>query len=152
MDRTQASAGQHGDRRLRHHRQVDHHPVATRHAERRQRAGELRGAGLHLAIGEGLDPPGHRAVPDQRRLLAAAGQHVAVNAVEAGVQHRTREPSAIRSARGIEYAVPASIPGDALGDAGPPGLWVGAPGGIGFGISGRGHGVVHRGLLDQMFA
>ena len=37
-------AGQHGDRRLRHHRQVDHHPVAARHAECRQRAGELRGA------------------------------------------------------------------------------------------------------------
>ena len=73
MDRAQPGAGEHGDRRLRHHRHVDHHAVALGHAERGQRAGELRRAAQQLGVGEGLARAGHRAVPDQRGLVAAAG-------------------------------------------------------------------------------
>ncbi len=110
MDRAQPRAGQHRDRRLRHHRQVDHHPVAASDAQGGQGAGQLRRARLHLPVAEGLDPPGHRAVPDQRRLLAAPRQHMAIEAVEAGVQHAAGEPPTIRTQRGIEHAVPSSGP------------------------------------------
>ena len=55
MHGAEAGAGEHGDRRLRHHRHVDHHPVARADAERGQGAGELRDALQHARVGQRLD-------------------------------------------------------------------------------------------------
>jgi hypothetical protein len=42
MHRAQPRAGEHGDGRFRHHRQIDHHAVALAHAQPRQGAGQFR--------------------------------------------------------------------------------------------------------------
>ena len=136
MDRAQARAGQHGDDGLGHHRQVDHHAVAARHAQRGQRAGGLRDAPGQLGVGEAHDLAGHRAVPDQRRLRAAAGGDVAIQAVVAGVQHGAGEPAAKGAGRGVEQRVPALVPGDALGGFRPPGLAVAGPCAVGRRVAG----------------
>ena len=77
MDRAQPGAGQHGDRRFRHHRHVDHHPVAAPHPERGERAGQLRGARQQRGVGEGLDPSGPsrcpRSAPAGRRARRRRG-------------------------------------------------------------------------------
>ena len=127
MHGAQARAGEHGDRRFRHHRHVDHHPVAAADAERRQRAGELGGALRHRRVGEGPDLPGHRAVVDQRRLPAAAGGDVAVERIVAGVQPPAREPAAVDAERGVEGANRGAVPVDAARRFRPVGGGVAAP-------------------------
>ena len=103
-------------------------------------------------IGEALDPPGHRAVPDQRVLLAAAGLDVAVERIVAGVQLRPREPLAVRAERGVEDTLGRADPVDAFRGRGPEGVRVAVPGGDRVGVARRRGGVGHLRLLgcDRM--
>jgi hypothetical protein len=131
VDRPQPCTGQHGDHRLGHHRQVDHDAVAARDAQRRQCTGELRHAQGQFGIAETHDLAGHRAVPDQRQLRAAAGGDVPIQAVVAGVQHGAWKPAAEWARGRIEHRVPAFVPGDALGGCRPPRLGLARPRAIG---------------------
>ena len=108
-------AGEHGDRRLGHHRHVDHHPVAAAHAPRREGAGELRHAVAEPGIGEALLRAGDGAVVDQRRPVAVPRRDMPVERVVAGVQHPAREPAGRRLRVLVDHAVPATVPVDRLG-------------------------------------
>jgi hypothetical protein len=95
MDRAEPRAGQHGDHRLRHHRHVDDDAVALLHAEVAQDRAEQLHLGQHAAVGEGLYRVGDGGIVDQRRLVVAAGEHVAVERVVAGVAGRAGKPAAM---------------------------------------------------------
>ena len=97
VDRAQPRAGQHGHRRLWHHRHVDHDTIPAPDAQGRERARQPRHPVEQRGIGEGLGAALHRAVPDQRGLRAASGGDMAVEAVGAGVQLAAREPAPERA-------------------------------------------------------
>ena len=143
MDGPKASTGQHGDGGFRHHGHVDDDAVAAHDTQLRQGTGHFRGAVAHLGVGQHIEPPGHRAVPDQGGLIPAAGFDVAVEGIVASVQFTAREPLAIGAQRGIEGSVPSFGPGNALRRLGPPGGRVAQAGPIGFII---GCGVAHAGI------
>ena len=103
MDRADAGAGQHRERRLGHHRHVDQHAVALDDAEARQHAGQTRDLVAQLAIGEMPDLPGDRAVPDQRDPLAPTCRDMAVEGIPAGVEPAAGKP-AVRRAAGCRRA------------------------------------------------
>ena len=148
VDGAQTGTGQHGDGCFGNHRHVDHDAVAQTDAQIGERSGEFGGAVAQLRIRMDNDLAGHRAVPDQRGLLAAAGFDMAVEAVVTGVEHAAGEPLAIGAHRGVEHPVPALRPGDALGRVGPPGLGVAVPVRLGFVIGhGSSHGVFSRRFL-----
>ncbi len=71
VHRAQPSAGEHRDDRLRHHRHVDHDPIATGDPEPAQCPCEDRDLVLELRVRVGPRHPRDRAVVDQRRLLPA---------------------------------------------------------------------------------
>ena len=119
-----AGAAQHGDCGLRDHGQVEDHAVPRTHAAGAERAGEARGEALQLCIGEALHSAGDGAVVDQRRLLAAARVHVAIQGVVAGIDLGAHEPAEEGRARIVQDPVPALLPVDALGGLGPEGLGV----------------------------
>ncbi len=119
MHGADAGAGQHRHRRLRRHRHVDQDAVALADAEPRQHAREPRHLVAQFAIGEALDLPRHRAVPDQRRALAAAGRDMAVERVPAGIQPCPGEPAVKRRPAVVEHPVPPPLPIDRLGGLGP---------------------------------
>ena len=54
VDRADAGAGEHGHRRLHHHRQIDADPVALLHAERLQHVGEPADPLVQVAVGDVL--------------------------------------------------------------------------------------------------
>ncbi len=130
MDGAEPGAGQHGHHRLRHHRHVDHHPVAALDAEASQRAGQTGRAVAQLGISETLLPAGERRIPDQRGPLAGASGHVAVQAIVAGVEQPTAEPAPVGARIRIEHPIPLTGPVDRFGGSGPPGFWVARPGGV----------------------
>ena len=119
MDGADAGAGQHGDHRLRHRRHVDQHPVALVHAVPAQHAGEGRHLAFQLVIGQHAPGTGDGAVPDQGALAAAAGIHMAVQRIPAGIGLAAREPAIERRRIVVEYPLPAPRPADPFGDLAP---------------------------------
>ena len=74
VDRADAGAGEHGDGRLGHHRQVDEHAVAFAHAVALEHVGKAADLVVKLFVGEGallarLAGCGRLAFPDQRGLV-----------------------------------------------------------------------------------
>jgi len=102
-NRPDPGARQHGDQRLRDHRQVHDHPVALVHPQAAQHPGEPCDLVLQFGVREAALAAGHRAVVDQRGLLAAAVSHVPVHRVEAGVHHPVGEPPVERRPRPVEH-------------------------------------------------
>ena len=102
MHRSDPGAGEHGHDRLGDHRHVDQHAVARVDAEVLQHRGERRGLIEQFAIGDGPLRPGDGAVVIERRLIAAAPFHMAVERVVAGVDARVGEPAAVDARPGIE--------------------------------------------------
>src|SRR3546814_731350 len=92
MDRADPRAGEHGERRLRDHRQIDGDPVALLRPGRLQHIGEAADLRVKLAI---ADPPRFRLgvirLPDDGNVVAPAFQ-MPVKAVGADVQHPVLEP------------------------------------------------------------
>ncbi len=96
VHRPQPGAGEHGDRGLRHHRQVDDHPVPAPDPEAAEHPGEAGHLVEQLRVGPDPSRPGHRGVVHQRGLLTAAVTDVPVEGVEAGVEDATGEPAVQR--------------------------------------------------------
>ena len=71
----------------------------------------------------------------KRGLVAAAGLHVPVERIEAGVAPRVGEPAAVDAASGVENALGRLDPGDLARRLGPEGLRIGAPTIIGLPIA-----------------
>ena len=147
MHRADPGAGQHRDRRLRHHRHVDQHAVALADPEPGEHAGDPRRPVAQLAIGEALDRAGDRAVPDQRDALAASGRDMAVERVPAGVEPRAGEPAVERRPAVVEHPVPAPLPIDRLRRLGPEFLGPLQRAAIGLGIARHRHRSLERGDL-----
>ena len=115
MHRADARAGEHGDRRFRHHRHIDDDAVALLDAVVLQHRGERHHLVAQLAIGEALHLALDGAVVDQRDLVGAAALDMAVEAVEGHVGDRAGEPAAIDAGLGVEHLVPAAEPVDLFG-------------------------------------
>ncbi len=93
VDGAQASAREHGEDRLRHHRHVDDDRVAVPDPEPGQRSCQDGDLVAELGVGEDADRPRNRAVVDQRRLVRAAAVGVTVESVLARVQDAAAEPT-----------------------------------------------------------
>ena len=143
MDGADARAGEHGDRRLRHHRHVDEHPVALADAEVAQHGGEHLGLGQQAMIGEDALGPGKRRIVDDGGLVAAPGVDMAVDGVEAGVADPAGKPAAINAGLGIEDRLRLLEPVDVLGRLRPEALRIALPARIDLVIAARAgvHGV-----------
>ena len=126
MDGADARAGEHGDHRLRHHRHIEDDAVALGDAEVAQHGAEQLHLRQQAAVGEGLLGVGDGRIVDQRGLVVAAGEHVAVERVVAGVADAAGEPAAVdagvlcrtlfsaaRSSRSPWRPRPRSLPGRA---------------------------------------
>jgi hypothetical protein len=90
--RTEPRAGQHRDRQLGHHAEVDRHPVATTHAEGPQGVRGPAHLREQLGVGDRALLAVRLADPDVGDLAAAACGHVPVEAVHRCVQDTVREP------------------------------------------------------------
>ena len=137
MDGADAGAGQHGDRRLRHHRHVDQHPVALADAEVAQHGGEHLGLGQQAMIGEDALGPRKRRIVDDGGLVAAPGIDVAVDGVEAGVADAAGKPAAVNAGLGIEDRLRLFEPGDVLGRLRPEPFRIALPARIDLVIAAR---------------
>ena len=92
MDGPKAGAGQHRLHRFGNHRHIDNDPVALRHTLGAQSARKAGHSGLQLGIGDRMLAAGHRAVVDDRHLIAATGLDMTVDRVPAGVDRGVGEP------------------------------------------------------------
>ena len=112
MRRADPRAGEHRDRQLGDHPQVDVHPVALgdpEAAERVRQAGDLV---EQVAIRERAGVAG-LALPVEGDLVPAAGLDVTVEAVHGGVQLPSGEPGHPRGLP-VHQAVPRADPGELL--------------------------------------
>jgi hypothetical protein len=112
--RADPGTGEHGDRQLGDHRQVDRHPVALAHPELEQGIGRLAHLTLQVGIG---DRPGVAglALPVVGDLGAVPGLDVPVHAVVRDVQLAAHEPLGERRVAPVEHGVPALGPGEPVG-------------------------------------
>ena len=116
VDGAQPGAGKHGDGQLGNHRQIQDDPVAGHHAATLEHVGETRRGREQVGVGELLDVAVGAHV-DQRATLSEAGGHVAVDAVEGGVDPAAGKPARVGGARrpggevGREDLIPGGIPG-----------------------------------------
>ena len=115
-------AGQHGNRQLRHERHVEHHPVAAPHAERLQDARERVDLAVEIEVRQ-RPTIARFPFPDERRLVAPGGAHVAVDAVNAGVDLAANKPFSVRRCP-LEHRRPRLDPVELAGEALPESLGV----------------------------
>ena len=115
MHGADARAAEHGDQRLRNHRHVDDDPIALAHSEPSERSGESRRLLQQLPIRVLHRLVGHRAVPDERELIAPAGLHVYVEGVLAGVQLAPFEPARALRIVPVEHPLPGLAPAQRTG-------------------------------------
>ena len=116
VDGAEPCAGEHGDRELRDHRQIEGDPVAGLHpAGVSEQTCELVHAPVELLVGDGLGVLifglGH---PDDRRLVARLRQ-VAVDAVVAGVETAADEPLPEGRIARVEHRLPPRVPRQEVG-------------------------------------
>src|SRR5262249_18707215 len=71
------------------------------------------------AIGEILDAPGHRTVPDQRDALTPSRRNMTVDRVPAHIEPGAGKPSDKGRPARIENPIPALLPIDRLGSLRP---------------------------------
>ncbi len=127
MDGADARAGEHGEHRLRHHRHIEDDHVALADAEVAQHGAEQLHLRQHAAVGEGLDRVGDGRIVDQRDLVVAAGQDVAVERVVAGVADAAGEPAAVDAGVLVEHLFRLLDPVDRLRRLAPEALRVALP-------------------------
>ena len=99
-------------------------------AEVAQDRSQHLGLDLECVIGERALLPGQRRIVDDRRLLAAALHHVAVDRVPAGVADAADEPAPVDAGIGIEHPLRWLDPVDLLRGFAPKTLRVALPAGI----------------------
>ena len=115
VDHTHASARQHRYRQLRHHRQMERHPVAGLHAgEITQQRRELVHPPVKLPVGDLLRLLLLALRHPNQRVPIATGLEVAVDAVHARVQTPTHPPLPERRVARVQNRVPLSIPREHL--------------------------------------
>ena len=126
VGRADAGAGQHGDGQLRHHGQVQAHPVALFDAHLLEHIGEAADFVVEHLIGVGAHVFVFLALPDDGGLVAAAVGQMAVQAVIGGVELAAAEPFDFGGAEIVfEDLVPGGFPGQQFGGAlGPVALGV----------------------------
>ena len=95
VDGAEPCAGKHGEHGFRHHRHVDDDPVAFPDAVIAKHGGNRLHLVQHLLIAVYPLFAVHRAVVDQRRLVASALLDMPVQAVVAGIGLATGEPASI---------------------------------------------------------
>ncbi len=124
MDGAEPGSGEHGDQGLGDHRHVDDHPVSFAYPGIPERTGKLLHFGEQAPVA--VAPLGiqHRGVVDQRRGFPAAGSHVPVQRVMAGVQHSVRKPSGHWRGGGINALLRRNLPVDGCGSVQPEGTGV----------------------------
>ena len=130
VDGAEAGAGQHRHHRFGNHRHVDDDPIAALDPEAGEHAGEAGDLALQLGIADAADGVGHRAVIDDRGLVAAALLDMAIDGVVAGVELAAGEPAVERRPAVVEHRVPRLRPVNVGGGLGPEGLRVVAPGAV----------------------
>ena len=110
VDQADPSTGQHGDRRLGHHRHVNDDPVSLSSALALENTGKARHLIEQVAIAEDLDCLGDRAVINESGLLGPAVCHLTVQGVVASVDDASGEPTVKARPRCIEHLVPFLVP------------------------------------------
>ncbi len=103
------SAGQHGDRSLRHHREIDGHPVTGFHSGLDQRVGRALDLLVQLRIRDVL---GVARLPDEvhRHPVSVPCLHMSVYAVHAGVEFAASEPGGNRRLGPVECLLEVGVP------------------------------------------
>ena len=116
VDHAQAGAGQHRDRQLGGHGQVQRDPVAALEAaEVPQQRGELVDPDVQLLVGDVLDGLGLQLGDEVDRGLVAVLGEVAVHAVVGGVELAADEPLPERRIGEVQRLVPRLVPGEHVG-------------------------------------
>src|SRR4029079_14744464 len=100
---------------------------ALLHPEIAQHGAEQLPLRQHAAVGEGLHRIGDGGIVDQRQLVVAAGEHVAVERVVAGVADGAGEPAAVNAGVLVEDLFRLLVPVDPGGGLGPESLRVALP-------------------------
>ncbi len=147
MNGADARAGEHRDRRLRHHRHIKNDAVALADAEIAQHAAEHLCLGQEAMIGDGPLHAGERRIVDDRGLLAAPGIDMAVDGVEAGVADPVRKPAAVDAGLRVEHRLRFLKPVDVGGRFAPKAKRIALPARIDFMIAARTG--VHGAALQQ---
>ena len=125
MGGADAGAGQHGDRRLRHHRHVESHQIALADSQGLEGIGRLAHLGVELAVGEGAAVT-RFPLPDQGRLFGAGPRQVAIETVEAEICGAALEPAGEGGVAPIEHGVERLEPVEfAAGLLAPEGIGIG---------------------------
>ena len=104
MGCTDARAGEHGDRRLRHHRHVERHKVTLADAHGLEAIGGFAHLGMQFLVSEPAHIP-RFSFPDQRCLLRRWPIEMTVQAVVGEVRGAALKPARERRIRPIEHGV-----------------------------------------------
>jgi len=91
MHRPDPGAGQHRDRRLRHHRKIDHHPVPFLYPLPPERVGKAANFVMQLLVGQDPDIP-RFPLKNNRRLVPTRSVQMPVQAVVAEIQPPATKP------------------------------------------------------------
>ena len=137
VHRADARASEHGNHRFRHHRHVEDDAIALLDAEIAQDRGEHLRLHLQAVIADGALLTRERGVVDDRRLLAAPAQDVAVDGVPAGVADAAGEPAAVDAGIGVEHLLGRLDPVDVPRRLTPKALRVALPAGVDVVIAAR---------------
>ncbi len=132
VGRTDAGAGQHGDRRLGNHRHVEGHQVALANPQGLEGVGRLGHLGVELAVGEAA-AVARFPLPDQGRLLGPGPGQVPVEAVVGKVGGAALKPPGEGRVAPVEHGVEGLEPVQLAAGQIPPetvgiGLSLGAEG------------------------
>ena len=122
MDRADAGAGEHGDRRLGHERQVDADAIALSDPEPLQDVGELADFYVEVPIGQRA-AIARLALPDDRGLVPRGTADVPVDAVGGDVQLTANKPLGVRWLP-VQHRAPRGNPLETTRFGGPEGLAV----------------------------
>ena len=113
VGRADPRAGEHRDRELGHHREVDRDDVVLPHAEPPQHRRPLVHLPVEAAVGDRPLVP-DLADPVVRRLVAPRLE-VPVDAVVGGVEPPADEPAVEGRLRGVQHPIPLPVPIEELG-------------------------------------
>jgi hypothetical protein len=102
VPRANARAGQHGDGCLGNHRHVDRDAIALLHAAALERVGKSADLDMQFLIAERACVA-RLAFEDQRRLLRARGESMAIHADRADVELAANEPLGERSLGPVQH-------------------------------------------------
>src|ERR1700733_4528189 len=126
VDGSDSRAGEHRDRDLRDHRQIDGDAIALLDPERLQGVGALAHALVQLTVGDVLRAVRIISLPDDRRLIATLGQ-MTVQAVARDIELAVVEPADMELIGGVAGVLdPGEIldPVDPAADIAPEALRV----------------------------